>query len=136
MSANNAKFSSTEVKKVLIRCSGNISKAAKHLGCERQTVYNYIDRYKSVASALKKVRGNKRDYRILLAESNLDERLEAGEWKATEYVLSTLGKKYGYTRRTDVKYEEEASVVKLETSSEWIARMHKQAEAAGITLTN
>lgn len=127
-------FDRKVVRDAIISAGGNIARAAKILDAERKTVYNYINRFKSLRGVVEKERQNRRNYRLDLAENNLDAALEAGEWRATEYVLSTLGKHLGYTRTVNINEEKPVEKATI-GAAEWIKKTEDRAKSAGIRLT-
>lgn len=136
MAAPNQVFSKDEIKDALITASGNIVKAAEIAGCDRKTVYNMIERYKTLKRVVDEQRRIKKQIRVELAECNLDKDLEAGEWSATRFVLSTLGKEEGYSTRSEVAgVPGQPTEVILKTAEEWAKQKRKQAEQAGVVLT-
>ena len=71
--------------------------AAKLLGCTRWTIYNYIARHPTVKRAYEEQRQTIVD----IAEGKLIAKLDAGEWPAIRYILSTLGRDRGYVERVE-----------------------------------
>ena len=92
------RFSAQQVIDALTATAGIKSAAAKRLGCHVNTVENYIARYPTVAAAATQARSGIID----IAESILVRRLNAGEWDAAKFVLTTLGKDRGYGQSVDV----------------------------------
>ena len=129
-------FDRVQVKEAIIEAGGNVARAAKLLGTERQTVYNYINRYKSLRGLVEIEREKRRKYRIDLAENNLDQALEDGDWNATRLVLKTIGKKYGYSESLQLEGNELNPVqVATQTADEWKKKTEERARKAGRTLT-
>jgi hypothetical protein len=81
-----------------------VSEAARALGCDRQTLYNYLKKYPELLAAQVLARESLVD----LAEGKLGEAVEAGEMRAIIFTLETLGKKRGYARRTELTGEDGA----------------------------
>ncbi len=79
------------------KATGNLSVAAKLLGCSRQTVYNAQKKWKTVAAEI----DQQREKVVDLAEQRLIDRVNAGDWHAVKYVLSTLGRSRGYGPEVD-----------------------------------
>lgn len=96
--ARNPSFTAAEMAEAIRETAGIKTAAARRLGCHMDTVTNYIDRYPTVAAAYEQARAGIVD----MAESVLVRRLNAGEWDAAKFVLTTLGKDRGWTPRTDV----------------------------------
>lgn len=79
--------------------SGLISKAAKRLKCDRDTVHNYADQYPAVRAMIDQYRASlKRDREALLdlCEAELHKRVEQGDERALYYALNKLGYGRGY----------------------------------------
>lgn len=137
--ARKQEFTAKQVRGAIQDAGGNIARAADALGVSRRTVYDYIRRYKSLKDVVGAERRFKRAMRVDIAESNLDDALDSGDWRATEYVLSTLGKGRGYMRRSITQVSgspDEPLPVALLTADEWVDKMREQAKRAGATLTN
>jgi len=66
--------------------------AAKRLGCEAQTIYNYRDRYPAVRAEMEQQDGEVDD----AAEMKLYQAIIAGEPWAVQFRLRTKGKRRGY----------------------------------------
>ena len=91
------RYSAKDVSAALVEARGVKAAAARHLGCSRNTIERYITLYPTVREAYELARAELID----LAESKLVEQLEAGEWPAVKYTLSTLGKARGYVERIE-----------------------------------
>jgi len=91
------RYSAKDVSAALVEARGVKAAAARHLGCSRNTIERYITLYPTVREAYELARAELID----LAESKLVEQLEAGEWPAVKYTLSTLGKDRGYVERSE-----------------------------------
>jgi hypothetical protein len=78
--------------------SGNISYIARRLGVERQTVYNYIDKWVTVERAVKDEREAMLDY----TENQLLNQVREGNITAIIFTLKTLGKSRGYVERSEL----------------------------------
>lgn len=92
------RYKAIEVVEALERARGIKAVAAKILGCTRRTVERYAERYATVAQACHQAR----ETLIDVAEGQLVKAVDSGEWPAVRYVLATLGKKRGYTERTEI----------------------------------
>jgi hypothetical protein len=71
---------------------GLISLAADELHCDRQTIYNYVERYPAVAQVL----SEERERLIDLAEHSLYLQVQEGAPWAVSLVLRTIGRRRGY----------------------------------------
>lgn len=92
MSGSKPQYTREQYIEAIRKSTGNLSVAAKLLGCSRQTVYNAVARWKTVAAVV----SQQREKVVDLAEQKLIEKLKASEWPAIKYTLSTLGKARGY----------------------------------------
>lgn len=107
------RYTAAEVIKAINATAGIKTAAAKRLSCDVDTIDNYAKRYPTVAEALQQARAGIVD----IAESVLVRRLNAGEWDAAKFVLTTLGKDRGWGNSIDVnvKIEELARKIAAET---------------------
>lgn len=81
----------------LYHCSGLVLRAAKHLGCNPETIYRRVNTVPAVATALADARARAVD----LAEDALHTRIEHGDTTAIIFLLKTLGKSRGYVERVE-----------------------------------
>lgn len=86
------------VETALRETKGMISLAAKRLGCSRETVYDYIKKYPSVATAIH----DEREATLDMAELALFKAIQNGEAWAIAMTLKTIGKQRGYVERQEV----------------------------------
>jgi hypothetical protein len=77
--------------------AGIKSAAARRLGCHLSTIDNYIDRYPTVRQAYEEARAGIVD----MAESVVVRRVNAGEWDAAKFILTTLGKDRGWITKQE-----------------------------------
>ena len=96
---NRDRYTQAQVIDAIKAAKGIKAAAAETLGCSRQTVTNYIDRYPAVKEAYEEARDTSLD----LAESKLIALVEREEWPAIRFMLVTLGKSRGYVERTEVQ---------------------------------
>jgi AcrR family transcriptional regulator len=90
-------FEPEKVAQVLIDCGGIKAVAAKALGCSRQTIYNYIEKYEMCADAVEE------GIEIVLdkAEYNLVQGIADGHEGFTKYYLNNKGARRGYGFRPE-----------------------------------
>lgn len=86
-----------EVKRELRRAKGIVSVAATNLGISATALHRRIQRNKS----LQLVKWEAREGIIDMAEAKLFKAINAEDWRAVKYTLSTLGKKRGYVERVE-----------------------------------
>ena len=99
--ANKNKYTPSEVIRAIREIGGSLSMLAGYLDVTEQTVRNYAKRYKKVQAALDVARTDRRAMMFSLAEDGLHMALLKQEWKAIQFVLSTLGKEF-YSNRTEM----------------------------------
>jgi hypothetical protein len=93
----NDKFTLIQVITALQLSAGIQSIAAKKLGCTRQTVGRYVERYDEVRDALRQVEEDKLD----LAEAKILKHIEGGNLTACIFYLKAKGKARGWTERAE-----------------------------------
>lgn len=81
--------------KALANTGGIIKNAAETIGCSRQTVYNAIKKYPTVAKALDEEREKLKD----LVEERLIEQIQLGNMTAIIWYSKTQMKDRGYVER-------------------------------------
>jgi len=89
------KYTQAQVITALRDTKGMVYLAAKKLGCEAQTIYNYRDRYPAVRAEMEQQDGEVDD----AAEMKLYQAIIAGEPWAVQFRLRTKGKGRGYVER-------------------------------------
>jgi hypothetical protein len=89
------KYSVSQVLEALRIHHGLLVLAAEALGCSRQTLYNYAERYPVVAEVL----AEERERFVDVAEQGLYYHLEEKSPWAIALVLKTLGRQRGYGDR-------------------------------------
>lgn len=92
------KFTPEQVIDAIKAANGLLGYAAKTLGCDYSTVWNYSKRYKSVAAAIK----NEKESLLDLSENKLYHAIKNGEAWAICFHLKTQGKERGYSERHEV----------------------------------
>lgn len=95
------RYSVDAVAKALRATSGIYIRAAKLLGCDRETVAEYVRRHKRLQSVLREVVEGDVD----LAESVLQRKIREGNMTAVIFYLKTKGKQRGYIERAEVTGE-------------------------------
>ena len=89
------KYTQKQIIDALRETKGMVYLAAKRLGCEAQTIYNYRDRYPAVRAEMEQQDGEVDD----AAEMKLYQAIIAGEPWAVQFRLRTKGKGRGYVER-------------------------------------
>ena len=96
--ANKNGYTAAQVIDALQQAQGYVSKAASILGCTVQTVYNYRDRYTTVAEAWEGIREKRHDF----VENKLHEQINSGNVTAIIFYLKTQAKERGYVERQEL----------------------------------
>ena len=92
------RYTADEMIGAIQKARGLLSVTANRLGCTRQKVENYVNRYPTVARAVVE----EREKLIDVAEAKLFEQIQEGEQWAVQFVLKTLGKRRGYVERQEI----------------------------------
>ena len=92
------KFTANQIIDALREKHGNLSAAARYLGCERHTISRYINTYPTV----KAVADEERETLIDFAENQLFKQVQDGNITAIIFTLKTIGKSRGYVERQEV----------------------------------
>ena len=87
-----------QVIQALEKHQGLAALAAHSLGVTMQTVYNYRDRYPTIAARMKELRERRTD-RVELA---LYDKINAGDTASIIFYLKTQAKDRGYVERQEV----------------------------------
>ena len=91
-------YTADQVIKALQDAAGYVSKAASILGCSSQTVYNYKNKFVTVADAWDAIREARHDF----VENKLHEQISKGNVTAIIFYLKTQAKQRGYVERQEV----------------------------------
>ena len=78
--------------------NGILAVAARKLGCTRQTVHNYVNKFATVKAAYHDARENNIDY----VEGQLMTAIKNGSVPAIMFFLKTVGKHRGYVERQEL----------------------------------
>lgn len=84
----------------LIKCLGVVTPAAKIVGINRSTHYDWLKNdpeYKTEVESIE-------DVALDFAESKLHTQIEKGDTTATIFYLKTKGKKRGYIEKNEIGY--------------------------------
>lgn len=92
------KLTVEQVIQALEKHQGLAALAAHSLGVTMQTVYNYRDRYPTIAARMKELRERRTD-RVELA---LYDKINAGDTASIIFYLKTQAKDRGYVERQEV----------------------------------
>lgn len=108
------KIPAEDVIDALYKANGNVSQAARILGCSRQTVHNKINNLVTVKEAYEDARETRVDW----MESKLDENIEEGDTRAIIYGLTTMGRTRGYGKQVAVTGAD-GEPLKVEYVNDW-----------------
>jgi predicted transcriptional regulator len=92
------KYTAKEIAKALQEMHGNISASAKRLGCSRNTIKRYVEKYPTIADVFEEERETLIDF----AENQLFKQVQEGNITAIIFTLKTIGKSRGYVERQEV----------------------------------
>lgn len=79
-------------------CRGNLYAVGRCYGCTGEAVHMYGQRNPEIQTAIREARG----MLVTKAESVVNHHLEKNSLRAAEFVLQTLGKKYGYIKQLEL----------------------------------
>jgi hypothetical protein len=94
----NPRTNKEAVRNAIVKSRGLLSFAAQFLGCERATVYSYLEKWPD----LKQVVADQREGLIDVAESRLLGNIDRGDTTAIIFFLKTQGRGRGYVERQEI----------------------------------
>jgi hypothetical protein len=97
------KVTASEVIEALKKHQGLAALAADSLGVHVQTIYNYRDKYPTVADTIKHLREKRKD----VVEGKLWSRINSDDTTAIIFFLKTQAKDRGYVERQEITGAEE-----------------------------
>jgi hypothetical protein len=101
-----SQYSDEQIADALRKCRGNLSAGARKLGLKRQKLKERVDRTPDLVA----VRMDELETLLDRAEENVYEAVYAGDYKATIFVLRTLGRDRGYCTSTELRGSPENSL--------------------------
>ena len=102
-------YTAKQVIKALEDAQGYVSKTASLLGCTPRTVYNYRDRFSTVAEAWLGIREKRTDF----VENKLQEQINKGNITAIIFYLKTQAKDRGYVERQEITGKDGAPITRV-----------------------
>ena len=93
-------YTAAQVIKALEDADGYVSKAASLLRCSPRTVYNYRDKFATVAEAWEAIREKRHDF----VENALHKQIKEGNTTAIIFYLNTQAKSRGYVERQEIDH--------------------------------
>lgn len=116
------KLNAAQIVEALQATNGLPALAAERLGVSTKTIYNYRDRYQSVAEAMHHQKEKRKDF----AEGKLWNRINAEDTTAIIFYLKTQAKDRGYVERQELTGADGGPVAHQDTtklSDEDLARI-------------
>jgi len=101
------KYTAEQIIAALKETKGMVYLAADRLGCHARTVLNYAERYKSVQEEI----DFQREKLVDIGELKLYQAVMDGNEGMVKYLLSTRGKKRGYTTGTEISGPDGESLI-------------------------
>lgn len=92
--------STERIIQALYNNDGLVTRAAREVGCDPDTIWKRAKKVKAVQQAIDKSREGIIDE----AETQLFQAVRAGERWAVNFALATIGKSRGYTKRKEVGF--------------------------------
>jgi hypothetical protein len=94
------KFTEEQLLHAIDGCAGIITTVAKELKCDRRTAQKYIDACPAAKNAMEDEMNKVLD----MAESAVYVAARNGDTAAAKFILSTRGKKRGWTERQEIDF--------------------------------
>lgn len=108
--ATNTNILKKAMIEALEKSLGVITTAAKAVGIDRSTHYDWYNNDPEYRAAVDSIS----DIALDFAESQLHKQIQGGEVSSTIFYLKTKGKKRGYVERTEVEHSGELGITWLE----------------------
>lgn len=102
-------WTAQQVIQALEDADGYVSKTASLLQCSVKTVYNYRDRYVTVAEAWTNIKERRHDF----VENALHKRIKEGSDTAIIFYLKTQAKDRGYVERQELRHEGDGLTIRV-----------------------
>ena len=99
-------YSEEEVLQAVKDTGGIIQNIAKNLNCHWATAQKYVDMYGGTKQAF----DDERQTLIDDSENVIRNSVRSGDVQSAKFVLMTLGKKRGYTEKTEVEHSGDMSI--------------------------
>ena len=95
------RYTADQMIQAIESAEGNLTQAAKNLGCARGTVYKYIEKFPTVKTAFEEA--NERT--IDMVEGQLLSQIRRGNITAIIFFLKTKAKHRGYVERHEYQHD-------------------------------
>lgn len=96
--------------RAIYEAGGNITEAARIVGCAPMTIYRHADKYVTVQNAIDEARRGFKNKLLDYAESELLRAVQEGKAWAIRYALSTQGRVRGYDDRSKVDLDGDITI--------------------------
>lgn len=107
-------FTAEQMITAIRESNGILAVSARKLGCSRQTVHNYVNKFATVRDAYHDARETNIDY----AEGKLMKAIDKGSVPALMFFLRTIGRHRGYVERQELAGVKDAPL-KIEYVNDW-----------------
>lgn len=107
--ANREQYKTADIEKALRETKGLLTVAAKRVGCSYNTLKSYINKYKTLQSALHEINENRLDF----TESKLLKKIDNDDLTAIIFYLKCKGKSRGYVEKSEVEHSGAISVTEF-----------------------
>ena len=105
--ATRHRYTQTTVLEAIKGSGAIVSTVARRLGCQWITARRYIDKWEATKQAM----ADEEDTILDMAESKLYEAIQNNDIQAAKWILSTKGKKRGYSEKHEVEHTGGITVV-------------------------
>lgn len=96
-----------KVREAIIKSRGNLSHAARQLGCARYTLSAFVQRHQELEQILK----DEREAIVDVAENMLYQAVTLREGWAVCFALKCLGKDRGYVERSETQQSGQVEII-------------------------
>ena len=93
------------IQNAIIKAMGNLTVAAKSLGCDRTSIYNWVEK-----EGLQQAVQEGRDQLLDLAENKMASKISEGDTTALIFFLKTQGKSRGYSEKQEIEQSGEMKI--------------------------
>lgn len=114
----------SEIAAALEKCDGNLSEAAEHLGIKRHVLAKHVQH----VEALRLYHLDFLEKAIDKAQSNVFKAVESGDYGASQFLLTTLGKDRGFSTKQEMTLVKSVDLTEL-SDEELDSRIDELAEA-------
>jgi hypothetical protein len=106
-------FDRSEMINAIWQHRGNVTGAAKTLGCNIGTIYSYAKKYVTVQTAIDEARLIARERRLDIAEMAMEKAAAEGKPWAVKLIFEYEGKYRGFIKRQEIAGVQDAPLVKI-----------------------